>query len=68
MLVEDYLFSLVLKQYLPLSTITNILDVIKAGNNEDFTYSESEGKEYIINTSDAAAYNIDNNVLNKILY
>jgi hypothetical protein len=63
---EDYLFALVLKQYLPLSTITNILDVIKAGNNEDFTYSESEGKEYIINTSEAAAYNIDNNALTTV--
>jgi hypothetical protein len=42
------------------------LDVIKAGNNEDFTYSESEGKEYIINTSEAAAYNIDNNALTTV--
>ena len=63
---EDYLFTLVLNNYLPLSAVTNILDVIKAGNNEDFTYSESEGKEYIINTSEAAAYNIDNNVLTTV--
>ena len=63
---EDYLFTLVLNNYLPLSAVTNILEVIKAGNNEDFTYSESEGKEYIINTSEAAAYNIDNNVLTTV--